>query len=314
MKKWQKILIIVVAVILGLGIIKNPVVKTIVTAGASHVMGARVRIMSFAVGVFKQGVRIKGLKVYNPRGFPKEVLMDIGQVNVKYKLPAVLKGKLHLPQVVFDLKELVVIKNKDGKLNIDALRVVKQKEKKKKSKKMAMQIDELRLNLGKVIVKDYSKTELPVVLGYDINVKNKVYKNIKSAQQLAALVMLESIGPAGLKGAAVYSAPALLGVGLLPAGVAGVLASKDSSIAEYRVSREAAYKKVGKLIKRIGGNVQEDKKDYLIKAKVYDSDVTVKFSKGKKRGVRVKVTARKLVVPKPEVAEGIMYQISKILK
>ena len=128
LEKWQKILIIVVIVFLCLGIIKNPLIKSVVTIGASKVVGAPVHIDSFAVGVFKQSVRIKGFKLYNPKGFPEEPLIDIPEVSVDYNLPALLGGKLHLPLIVVNLKEMVVIRNKDGKLNVDALKVAQKKE------------------------------------------------------------------------------------------------------------------------------------------------------------------------------------------
>jgi len=323
-KKQQKIVVIILVVFFGLGIIKNPLVKTIVTNTGSFVMGAKLSINSFAVGVFKQAVRIKGLKVHNPKGFPKGVLIDIPEIGVEYNLPAVFKGKIHLPLIVLDLKEMIVVKNKDGQLNVDALKVSQQAQKPKKkgivkkdkkaTKKMAIQIDEARLNLGKVVVKDYSKGDLPIIFAYDIGVKDKVYKDIKSAEQFALLVMLEAMGPAGLKGAAIYGAATVLGVAFLPAGVVGVLVGKDSSISEFKSSREQAYKKVIGLIKDIGSITKEDKNAYLIEAKVYGGDVTIKIDEKNKRNSEIKIKARRLMLPKPEIAGGIMYQISKILK
>lgn len=325
MKKWQKILMIVVIVFAVLGIIKNPLIKIVVTGGASYVMGTKVHIDSFAVGVFKHAVRIKGFKVYNPKGFPKGVLIDINEISVEYDLLSVFKGKLHLPLVVLDLNEMVIVKNKDGKMNIDSLKVSQQKEKpaekkeekkkkKKASKQMAIQIDEARLSLGEVIVKDYTKGEPPVILAYDIGVNDKVYKDIKSAEQFATLVMLEAMGPAGLKSAAIYGVATILGVGFLPAGIAGVLIGNDSSTVEYAVSRERAYKEIAGLLKRIGKITKEDRHAYSIRAKVYGSDITVGITEKEKKKSEVKIKARQMMIPKPAVARGITYQLSKILK
>ena len=41
---------------------------------------------------------------------------------MKMNSAALLQGKLHLKQVEFTLKELVLVKNKEGKSNLDSLR------------------------------------------------------------------------------------------------------------------------------------------------------------------------------------------------
>lgn len=322
MKKWKRNLVIIAVIFLGLGIVKNTAAKILVTAGSSHILGTKVHIDRFAIGVFRPAVKIKGFKVYSPKGFGKDLFIDINEVQVRYSLPALLKGKIHLPLVALDLKEIVIVKNKDGELSVDSLKIVKDIEKskdkkaagKRKPKQMAFRIDEARLNLGKVIVKDHTQGDNPIVLAYDIGVKDKVYKDINSAQKFAALVMVEAIGPAGLKGAAIYGAVTVLGVGLFPAGIAVALVSKDTSVSVYRASPDKAYRKILKLIKKIGEVTKEDAKNHTLNAKVYGSDITVKIAKIEKKKTEVRVKARQLMVPKFAVASGITYQISKILK
>lgn len=225
MNKYYKIILCIVLGLLTLGFAKDLVIKTVVEIGASQVLGAPVHIQGMSVGVFKQSVRIKGLRVSNPSSFPSGVLIDIAEAGVDYDLGQILKGKLHLPKVILNLKEMNVVKNKDGKLNVDALKVAEQGKPSKDSnqgKSMPMQIDLVILNLGKVTVTDYGKNPAHVQ-SYDIGVHDKTYKNIKSAQQLAALVMVEAMGPTALKGAAIYGAATFLGVAFLPLGAAALL-------------------------------------------------------------------------------------------
>jgi len=319
MKKWQKVSIIVVIALFTLNIVKNIVAKVVVASSASHVLGARVDIDSLSIGTFKQGVRIKGLRVHNPKGFPEGVLIDIRKIGVQYSLGSILfKRKLLLPKITLDLKEMVVIRNKEGRLNVDALKVSQQKQqpakKKKPAKKMPMVINELHLNLGRVVVKDYSKAEKPVILAYDIGVKDRVHKNINGSSHLALLVMLDAMGPTGLKGAAIYSAASLVGAGFLPAGIAAAFIGSDKSVSEYRVGTGRSFDEALKLIQNIGEIIEENKEAYSIKAKVYDSDVTMEFKKGKKGGTEITIKARKFMLPKAEVAAGIMYQLEEILK
>jgi len=186
---------------------------------------------------------------------------------------------------------MVVVKNKDGLLNVDALKVAqkpdkpakvpeeKKKKKKKKTKPMSMQIDALTLNIGKVVYKDYSRGEPPSVEAYDGGIKGKTYKNITSAQKMAVLIMVEAMGQTAIKGAKIYGAAAILGVGFLPAGVVGVLIGKDSGSSEFNVDYNRAYQASVDTLRDMGAIIKEDKGGGLIKAKVDGSNVTVKFMK-----------------------------------
>ena len=119
-KKWLKIVGIVVVCLFVVGVSKDLLIKTAVTVGAEQVVGTPVKIGSLRLGILSQSVRIKDFQMYNPEGFPEGVLVDIPEVSVEYNLAALVKGQLHLPLVVFDLKETVVVKNQDGVLNVDA--------------------------------------------------------------------------------------------------------------------------------------------------------------------------------------------------
>lgn len=318
MQKIPKILVGILIVLVVLGVAKNFLIKSIVTVAASSVVGAPVHIDGFGFGIFKQAVHIKGFKLYNPSGFPQGVLIDLPEINVEYSISDLLKGKLHLPLVVVNLKEMILVKNKDGKLNVDALKVSQKKAEPAKEDKPApqvrMQMDVVNLNLGKVIVKDYTKGEPPVVQAYDIGVNNKVYKNITSAEQFAALIMVEAMGPTAMKSAAIYGAATILGVGFLPAGIIGAMVGKDSGTADFNVDFERAFKAAGEVARKIGKDVNEDKKAGLIKAKIEGSDVKVEIDKKGDKKVGIKVSARQFMLPKPEVANGVLYQIAEKLK
>ncbi len=215
-----KLLIIAAVILFALGILKDQIIKSMVTVAASRVVGAPVHIDGMSVAIiFNQSVRIKGFKLYNPEGFPKGVLLDIPQADIDYDLGAILKKDMHLPRLVLHLKEMTVIRNAQGALNVDALKVA-QKDEGPSQPAMPLRIDVATLDLGKVIVQDYSKGEEPKTVTYDIGIHNKTFKNITSAQQLAALVMVQSLGATTLKNAAIYGAASLRDVARLPMGVA----------------------------------------------------------------------------------------------
>lgn len=322
--KWVKIFVIVLGVILAIGILKNVLIKAAVEIGAKAVTGAAVHIDSFSFSILRSSVHVKGFRMHNPKGFPNEPMVNIEEIRADYNLGQLLKGKIHLPLVILRLNELVIVKDKDGNLNVDALKVVQsgdkkekkpeEKASKKESKQMAMQIDVAKLDLGKVIVKDYTKGEPPTVSAYDIGVHDKTFKDIKSAEQFATLILVQGMGPTALKSAGIYAAATILGVGFLPAGVAGVLISKDSGLEEYNADMKKTYATVLNVLTKMGSIVSEDASGGVIKAKVDGCDVIAKLTKLDGKKTEVEVSARKLMIPKAEVAHGVLYEVSKILK
>ena len=325
--------IVIASLIIGFVLVRNPLIKTVITTKASQVMGAPVYIDSFSFGILKQAIRIKGFKLYNPEGFPDEVIFDIPEVSVDYDLSALLKGKLHLPYLAVNLKEMVVIRNKEGKLNVDTLKAAMKQEKpsekeeaKETSEAMEMQIDIMKLSIGKVIYRDYSKGDKPIVVSYDVGIKEKTYKNVTDARKLAVLIMVEAIGPTAIKAAVVKGKEAVVkgaetaieavslpaeGVGEV-ADIAGRLLGKEGGVA-FNVGFDKAYEVTLGIIQQIGKVTKDDKDSGLIKAKVDGSDVSVKIAK-KEEGVQIKVSAKKFVLPQPELAEEILSKITEKLK
>ena len=321
MKILRKILVIVVIVVFGLGLLKDQLVRIIINTSAESIVGAPVHIDGLSFGLFKQSIRIKGIKMYNPPGFPREILLDIPEVGADYDLGALMKGELHLPLAIVNLKEMVLIRNKDGKLNVDSLKVVQKSEpaketkpSEKPSKPMAIRIDVAKLNLGQVIVKDYTQGDPPFIQAYDIGIHDKTYKNINSAEQFITLLLIEAMKPAAIKGAAVYGTAAILGAAVLPVGVASVFLGKDSGVQELPADFNTVFKTAVDIMGKSGSIERQDPQNGVIKGKLEGADVTIELTKKGSRTTTIKVSARKMMLPKPEIAQGILYQISQKFK
>lgn len=198
MNKTIRILIIALVVILVLSFAKDAIIKTSIEKGAEVVTGLRLNIQSLRVGILNTLVGIKNLKLYNPKGFEDPLMLNMPEIYVDYDLPAIIKGKIHLPEVRINMEEFYVIKNKDGKLNLDALNVVKEQkgekpaEPAKKGKAPQIQIDELQLTIGKVIYKDYSKGGEPQVQEFNIALDEK-YQNIDDPAKLVSLIVVKAL-------------------------------------------------------------------------------------------------------------------------
>ena len=315
MKKTIVVLAILFSAILFVGIIKDQIIKSTVTVIATQVTGAPVHIDGFSLGIFSQSVRISGFKIYSPKGFSKAILLDLSKINVRYDLGALLKKKLHLLNAEVEIREIGLEKNKEGKLNVDELKVVKQKEKQvsKPSKQIPMQIDMLTLSMGRIVSKDYGLGGDSSVKVYDINIR-KSYKNITSAQQLAALILAEPMKAAGIQGAAIYGVAMLASVAVLPVAVAATIIGRDSAQQDFISFFDNVYEESLAVLKRRGKITREDKTRGIISATINSAQITVKIIKKANSKTQVVISARKYLLPKPEVAGGVLYEISEKLK
>jgi len=329
MKKILSIVGIAVLGLLALSIAKDQILRQAITTTATAVTGAPTQIKHFSLRVLRQVVHIKGFKMYNPEGFPREVFIDIPEVEIDLNVGALLKKKIHLQRVTLDLNEITVIKNKEGVLNVDALKIApsqdetgpkaadKEEAPRKKTEQIPLQIDELNLNLGRVIFKDYTKGDPPKTDVYEIGLKNKQYKNITSAQQLMFIIMSEPLKHTAIQGAKIFAAQAILGAAFLPAGVAVTLTGKDSAQQGFDLPYDKVYDAARATLQAMTDRAtikNENKEKGTIVALVDKNDVTLRIDRVTDRSTQITVSARRLFLPKPEVARGVIYQISQRLK
>jgi uncharacterized protein involved in outer membrane biogenesis len=160
--------------------------------------GLNLTIRSMSVGVLKSAVGINGLRLHNPSGFPDPVMVDLPEMYVDYDLGAFVGGKVHLEEVRLNLKEFIVVKDAQGRVNLDALKVVQESKGAPAEKPQPaahapqMQIDVLQLKVGKVIFKDYSKGGEPSVQEFPLNLDER-YEHITNPQMLAGLIVSRAL-------------------------------------------------------------------------------------------------------------------------
>jgi len=314
MKKIFIILILVACVLVGLVLLKDQIIKSTIILSAEKITGAPTSIGKFHLGFLSQTVVIENFKMFNPKGFSKNKLIDLPKIRVSYDLSAFLKKRLHLPIVEIELKEMLLEKNKEGQLNVDALKVAQKedtKEEKKPAAQMPIQIDDLKLGIGRIISFDYSsKKEHPIILVYDVGI-HKQYKNITSAQQLAALIISEPMKAAGIKGAQIYGVAMLAGSAILPVALAATFIAKDHAIAEFTSNTDHAYEASLEALRYLGKVTKEIKDKKTIDGEVNGAQINIKIKENENKKTSVFVTARKHLLPQSEVAGGVLYIIEQ---
>lgn len=256
MNKKLMIAIGVVVVILALGLIKDAVVKVSVEKGVEIVTGLKMSIHSFNVGIFRTAVNIRGLKLYNPAGFKDRVMLDMPQIYVRYDLPAIFGGTIHLPEARLNMKELVVVKNEKGELNLNSLKVVSA-QKKGQTKKPEeagsagkapnIKIDILKLKIDRAIYKDYSKGGEPNIKEFNVNI-DETYTNIDDLNALVGLIVVKALTNTSIAGLANFD------VGSLKSSVSNTLAGAQQAAAQATASvakTEETVKKTTDALKNV---------------------------------------------------------------
>ncbi len=321
MRKKLAIIGIVIAALIFTNAVKNQAIRSVIVMKARAGLSAPVTINSFSMSFLRQKVAIKGLIIHNPKEFPKGLVIDIPSIFVDYDIFSLLRKKLHLALLAIDLKEVHIVKDKEGKTNLDALKTAAQQKKpaeaneqKERPAPMRLQIDTLTLNIGKVVYEDYSAGEKPVVQVYDINLKNKVYKNITSFEQLAVLILTEPMKQAAIKGGAIYGIAAVSGVGLVPVAAGAVLTGKDSASAEFNADFQKVYEVSLGALQGLGEVSTQDAKAGTLTGKIKGNSVAVKITEKSPGVATVVVSAKKYLIPNAKIARGLLYEITQKLR
>jgi uncharacterized protein involved in outer membrane biogenesis len=186
------LLLVIIVALLFIG--KNVIAKKAVTAGVKAVTGLQMDIGTMDVGFLNTLIGINEMKLYNPPGYDEKVMIDMPEIFVDYKLGSFIAGKAHLEEIRINLKELIVIKNRDGKLNIEALKAAQKEEKMKEEqktegKKTEITIDTFNLKIGKVAYKDLSKGQ---TREYNLNL-HETHHNVTDLNELGKLILVKAL-------------------------------------------------------------------------------------------------------------------------
>jgi len=193
----KKLLIFAAISIVALALVviftRNVIIRASVEKGVKMVTGLTLRMDSFRVGIFKPFLHIRGLKLFSPAGFKDRMMVDMPEIYVDYDRRALLRGKVHLINARIDLKELIVVRNAYGELNLDSLKVVQARKRgaRPAERMPPFMIDRLALKIGKVVFKDYSMGT-PIVKEFNLAI-DETYTNIDDPNALVSLIVVRAI-------------------------------------------------------------------------------------------------------------------------
>ena len=205
MKKllFRILLVLVTLVVIGV-LCRNFIARKAVEIGVKDVTGFPLEIGAVQVGLFNGQLDVHDLKLMNPPGFEDQRFVDLPLFHVQYVLGSLLTGAPHLKEVVVTLNQVVIVKNTKGQSNANAIQdklapagktTEKGAQTAAPAKKMAYQVDRLRVHIGTVVMKDFSKgqpTERTIPFNRDVT-----FENISESSSISEMVMNVVFGQLG---------------------------------------------------------------------------------------------------------------------
>jgi len=113
------LLLLLLAVVLVLS--RDAILRAVMAHNLRTQTGLNAKIGRFHLGLTEPVVEIKDLQLYNAKPFGGTPFLVIPEIHVEYDPAALKKGEVHLTLLRFNLRELDVVKSRDGLTNLLSL-------------------------------------------------------------------------------------------------------------------------------------------------------------------------------------------------
>ena len=194
------LLLVVLAVVLLLSL--DTILRVVAENRIRAQTGMDVEIGKFHLGLLEPVVSIENLRIHNSPAFGGTPFLTIPEIHVEYDRDALLKNKIHLTLMRFNLGELDIVKNEAGQTNLFALGLAlpqqgakggdrQLKEFKQQTGLDFQGIDALNVSVGTarfIDLKDPRNNRTQ-----KIGIDNLVMKNVKTPADLAGLMVLVAL-------------------------------------------------------------------------------------------------------------------------
>jgi hypothetical protein len=178
-----------VVLVFTLFLARNVIARKSVEYGAKKITGFPLTIGSVDLKLFSSKLDVHDLKLMNPPEFQEKMFVDMPELYVDYRLPSMFSRVPHVNDMLINIKQLVIVKNKTDS-NVQKLKGVLLPPGSTSSTKYA--VDKLRIHVGTVTIKDYSRAK-PSDRDITLNL-DRTYNNITDSTDISRLVLLTVMG------------------------------------------------------------------------------------------------------------------------
>lgn len=185
-------IVLIIFLLASFATIKHLKIRQIVENQIEHSLGIDVSIEKIEFSPLLAHVWASGVTIHNPQDFLEDELAYIEMIHFVFDpIEFIVKKKPNIYLLGLDLKRLNIIKNVDGRVNIEEINPLKDKDAALKDK-TPFYFDLLVLSVGSVRYVDYSGPKMKEHL-YPIGLKNATFVGLKDGQDVARMVVSKAI-------------------------------------------------------------------------------------------------------------------------
>jgi uncharacterized protein involved in outer membrane biogenesis len=188
--KWLFLLVfLVVAVVVGLLLSKDAILKAAVEQQIRAQTGMDVSIGRLSLGLLSPVVSIENLTLRNTPEFGGTPFLDIRELHLEYDRDALKQRKLRITLLRLNLEELTVVRNANGSTNITALKGQAGAKPPKLAGDVEFEgVDVLNLSLGKIQLLDLKEPRHNLLR--NVNLQNQIFHNVRTPGDLYGVLLL----------------------------------------------------------------------------------------------------------------------------
>lgn len=182
----------VVVLLIAISPLKNFIAKKVIVSRLRKMTGLDLFIGGVDLSITRGWVDIKNIEIFNPSEFVGQVMINIPQIYIDYRLKDLLKKKINISDLKIKLKDINIVKNSNGQLNLNLLNVPYEENgdvfSAEGGGKSLFNIDIVDIQVEKVTYKDYSRGATPRVFEFDLDI-NQRYEDIQKPSLLTGLIL-----------------------------------------------------------------------------------------------------------------------------
>ena len=188
--KWLFILVVlVVALVVGLLLSKDAILKAAVEQQIRAQTGMDVEIGRLSLGLLSPVVTIENLTLRNTPEFGGTPFLDIRELHLEYDRDALKQRKLKIQLLRLNLEELTVVRNSAGTTNISLLSTQRPTGPTRLAGDIDFYgVDVLNLSLGKVQLIDLKEPRNNRIR--NVNLQNQIFHNVRTPGDLYGVLVL----------------------------------------------------------------------------------------------------------------------------
>jgi hypothetical protein len=185
-------LILVFILVASFIITKHLKIREIVEKQIEQSLGIDVSIEKIEFSPLLAHIGLSGITIYNPAGFEERELAYIEAIHLVFDpIEIITSKKPNIYVLGLNLKRLNIIKNRQGKLNLEEINSLRDENAGIKDK-TPFYFDVLVLTVGQVRFIDYSGSNKNEHV-YPIGIKNAAFVNLRDEQDVVRMVVSKAI-------------------------------------------------------------------------------------------------------------------------